>query len=241
MQFLKKNPEDGQFAVEVVPAVIEPTFDEIARKLKLVEEAVTTAQLDLMDGIFVPAYSWPYENHSAENDSGEGLGDIDDIAKLATPLALELHCMIANPEEVLHEWLTHGEVKRVLIHPESTTHLDRALEIVHEKKRQAGLSLKLETPIESIAPYIDRISHVQLMAIERIGFGGQPFSEAVLPRIKKLRAMFPHVTISVDGGVSPATAPKLIAAGVDVLVAGSALFKAPDLREAVRQLKGAKV
>ncbi|MES2953542.1 MAG: ribulose-phosphate 3-epimerase [Patescibacteria group bacterium] len=238
MQFLKKDPTDIQFAAEIVPAILETTFAEVKRKIELVEGVVKTAQVDLMDGIFVPAYTWPYEDHTSVHDSGETGGDIDDIEKLDTKVAIELHCMMVNPEEVLHEWLTHGVVKRVLIHPESTTHLDRALEIIRDMKRQAGLSLNLSTPIESIAPYMDRVTHVQLMSIEKVGFGGQPFAEDVLPRIQKLRAMFPHVTISVDGGISEVTAPKVLKAGADILVAGSALFKAQDIKEAAQRLQG---
>jgi ribulose-phosphate 3-epimerase len=234
MQFLKKDPSDLQFGPKIIPAILAGSFSDLSAKISALENLVEWAQIDVMDGIFVSNYSWPYESHQKDGDDGSSAGDIDDLTKLGTKLSLELHLMINNPEEVLHEWLTHGEVKRVLIHPESTTNLARSLDIIEEQKREAGLSLRLETPLEIIEPFMGRVSTIQLMGIENVGFGGQPFSDAVLPRIKKLRAMFPHCTIEIDGGVTLARAKKLIDAGADILVVGSALFSGGNVASALK-------
>ena len=237
MQFLKKDPSDVQFGHEVIPAILVRTFAELKDRISRVEGRVRTAQIDVMDGVFVPNYTWPYESHASALDDGSSAGDIDDLDKLETKLALEIHLMVVNPEEQLHEWLIHGEVKRVLIHPESTQKLETCLDIVRDAKREVGLALHLETPLEVLTHIMDRVSHVQLMGIAKTGFGGQPFDERVIPRVRKLRAMYPHCTIAVDGGISRETGPRVIAAGGDVLVAGSVLFSSPNIEETLTQLR----
>ena len=102
---------------------------------------------------------------------------------------------------------------------------------------QIGVAINMTTPIEQIFSLVNNVDFVQCMGIEKTGFQGQPFDERALDNIKTLKEKFPDLIISIDGGVSFETAPKLIKAGVDRLVAGSLILKSNDIRETIRELE----
>lgn len=216
---------------EIIPAILESSFEKIGEKALRALEVASWVQIDICDGIFVPTYSWPFENHAAEHDDGSSAGDIDDLAQLPSSLSLELHLMTVNPEELIHEWLARPEVKRILVHPESTLQLERTLSVVRENGREAGVSLLLSTPIDALHSVMHLVDRVQLMGIETIGRQGEPLAEDAVIKVRQLREMYPDVTISVDGGVTLENAPLLLDAGADALVVGSALFRTDDLEK----------
>ena len=211
----------------IIPAIIAKDFEELQSKLAKIDGLVSWAQIDVMDGVFVPPKTW-------DNPA--------DLENISTVINLEAHLMIANPEEIIDGWL-NAPVKRILLHYESTTHaqIERLIEKALASGKEAGVALKLQTPLFVLDSLIQdsrfKIRAVQLMSISEIGYHGHPFEEKVLERIKTLREKYPDVTISVDGGVSLDNAPKILSAGADNLLVGSAIFKSDDIKKTLEKFK----
>ncbi|MEI7463533.1 MAG: HisA/HisF-related TIM barrel protein, partial [Candidatus Taylorbacteria bacterium] len=126
---------------------------------------------------------------------------------------------------------------RIILHLTSKSDIRKAIDDIKGKVK-IGLALNMETSIDSIDSYIDDISSVQLMGIDNIGFQGQQFDEKVLERVVEVRMKYPDLTITVDGGVSLETAPKLVLAGANRLIVGSAIFESDNYIEAIQKFKG---
>ena len=169
-------------------------------------------------------------------------------------LDYEIDMMVDDPVHEIERWIAVG-AKRLVLHVKSLekdgTSLSDGLDIFFstlEKEHgyvdaahfdffELGAALSIDTPIEAIAPYIDRFHFIQLMGIDTIGLQGQAFDEKVLDRVREAKRLFPNVPVSVDGGVSLDTAPDLIDAGADRLVVGSAIFKNLNIADAVNAFK----
>ncbi|MBI1755284.1 hypothetical protein HY250_02160 [Candidatus Azambacteria bacterium] len=240
---------------EIIPAIIAKDKEELQRKLSLVEGLVSWAQIDVTDGVFTPATTWPYVD-----------GVISNFQFPISKLNLEVHLMVKNPEHTIANWLA-SPVKRILLHYESTAP-ERIAELIGKitaSGKEAGLVLKLETPLSvlddlfhaSRSLFVQERSDwqqtavqrghrqsrgftlhvVQLMGIAEIGYYGHGFEPYALDRIKALRAKYPDVTIEVDGGVNLENASVIARAGADNLISGSAIFKTDDVKGAIDEFK----
>lgn len=219
--------------MEIIPAIIGKDFAEVNEKVLLVEDFVTWVHLDIMDGIFTPVESWPYFDIK---EAPKDLGDIDFIR--TDNVRAEVHLMTKHPERNLSKWIEAG-ADRVMLHYESTDEetLSHIFTELSDSEVQVGIALKYETPISVLDSFIDQIDVVQLMSIGKIGAYGLPFEEGIYDKIKSLRARYPGVTISVDGGVSLENAGELMKAGADYLVAGSAIFKSNNIEQAIKSFQ----
>ena len=141
-------------------------------------------------------------------------------------LDYEFDLMVNRPEDVVEHWVETGAT-RIILHVESKGNIDEAISKL-EDKAEVGIALNMDTPIEIIEKYSDKITVVQLMAINQIGFQGQEFNEGVLERIRAVKSKYPQLAISVDGGVNLHNAKALIEAGADRLIVGSAIFGADN-------------
>ena len=220
--------------MEIIPAVIGKDFDEVEEKVLAVEDFVNWVHLDIMDGVFTPSESWPYFDIK---DAPKELEYIDFIR--TENLKAEVHLMVKHPERDLDKWIEAG-ADRILVHYESTDEkiTSDILDELSDNEIEAGIVLKYETPIDVLDKFIDRLDIVQLMSIDKIGAYGLPFEQGIYEKIKSLRAKYPGVTISVDGGVSLENARELIAAGADDLIAGSAIFKSDNIEETIKKFHG---
>lgn len=205
---------------EVIPAIIGQNFSEVEDKLNLLDQLVDWAHLDVMDGKFAPSRSWSVAS---------------DLDFIAGRVKLEVHLMVKEPEAVLGEWVR--VVDRIIVHAEAVNNLPDLLQVFESHHTQLGVALLLSTPLEEIESVLDQIKFVHLMSIEEIGYQGKKFEEKVLNKIKSLRAMAPHVTISVDGGINLDNASPVLAAGADRLVIGNAIWSAKDLTTAIAEFK----
>lgn len=222
----------------IIPAIIAKDFEELKLKLLQIDRLVSWAQIDVMDGVFVPPKTW-------DNPA--------DLENIHAAINLEAHLMVANPESVIDRWLD-SPIKRILIHYESTDSeiIVSLLKKITDSGKLCGIALKLETPLWVIDFLIDALlttrssalsslpkgyslPAIQLMAIAEIGYHGHKFEEKTLERIKILREKYPDVMISVDGGVSLENARQILDAGADNLVIGSVIFKSQDVKKAIRQ------
>lgn len=207
----------------IIPAIIPGTVEEIGSKVALLGGSPEWIQIDVTDGVFAPTTTWPYIR-----------GGADELKSIPALPKVEVHLMIENPERVIKEWV-HAGVSRILIHQESTKEFGLILDSLAGTGIEVGVVLKLDTPIETLDPWIDRISLVQLMSIREIGAYGEPFSQSVIPKIQSLRLRYPNLTIEVDGGVTKENASLLFESGVSNLVVGSAIFKSENPLEAFKE------
>lgn len=218
--------------IEIIPAILPKDFKEIEDKAAMVKGLVKTVQIDICDGHFVPSFTWPYKKH---DDSFEKIVHEEEGLPFWQDLDYEFDLMVDNPEKVVDEWVEAG-ASRIIIHAESKGDVGKAIEILQDRV-EIGLALNEDTSVDAINVYREKISFVELMGIDRIGFQGQAFDEKVDGRIKEVRIKFPGLPISIDGGVSLKTAPELIAAGADRLVAGSTIFDSDNPAEILERFK----
>ena len=181
--------------------------------------------LDIMDGSFVPNISF-------------GFPVIEAVAK-ACQKPLDVHYMINAPERYIAQTAKVGAMM-MNVHYEASVHLHRTIQEIHDAGMKAGVTLNPSTPVSVLEDILGDVEMVLLMSVNP-GFGGQKFIENTIDKVKRLKHMINakglKTLIEVDGGVQAETAPRLVAAGVDVLVSGSYVFKAKDPLATIKGLK----
>lgn len=210
----------------IIPAVIPQSEAHLKEMLVTVAQFSREAQVDIVDGIFVPSISWPYP---------EG-GNLQVLSQFTTSMDIEVDLMIKDPELVMRGYLETG-VRRAVIHLESVTDLGPIVALKREFDFALGFSISNDTPLEVLESVIGYADYVQVMGIASIGVQGQPFDERVLERIRTIVGMhFATLPVSIDGSVNAETLPRVIEAGVSRVVVGSAILNAPDPRAAYEHL-----
>ena len=231
--------------MEIIPAVLAKDYEEMKDKIALVRGIVPMVQIDLCDGIFVQNKTWPFDSAQGEPFSEEHFRKIlneEEGMPFWEDIDFELDLMVADAVENFDIYTKLGP-KRIVFHIEAVGDLNEfkdfieGIDVYIRDAIQIGVAINTTTPIEQIFPLVNSIDFAQCMGIEKTGFQGQDFDERVLDNIKILKEKFPGITISVDGGVNFETAPKLIKAGADRLVAGSLILKSNDIRETIRELE----
>ena len=181
--------------------------------------------LDVMDGSFVPNISF-------------GFPVLQAVAKVCRK-PLDVHYMIQQPERYIAQTARLGAMM-MNVHYEATTHLHSTVQEIHDAGMKAGVTLNPSTPVSMLEDIIGDVDMVLLMSVNP-GFGGQQFIENTIDKVKRLRKLIAdsgnNVLIEVDGGVQGETAPRLAAAGVDVLVSGSYVFNSPTPEQIISQLR----
>lgn len=210
--------------IEVIPAILTKDSSEFFDMFEKARRFSQKIHLDIADGIFVP------------NKTIDG---IEELGKIESGLDIMVHLMIKNPEEQIGDWLKTSTAGYIF-HIEATDKASELIKIIKENKKGVGIALNPKTPIETVMPYVDQIDFVHFMTVEP-GFYGSKFVEPVLDKISELRRLYPGLIISVDGGVTPETAPKLVKSGVNILISGSYIFKSADIGEAIKNLQEAVV
>lgn len=227
----------------IVPAILPKSRKDLDDKLAQLAGLTDAVQIDVVDGRFASPPCWPYNGGTKELAE---MAARDETLPYWGTLTFDIDLMAEDPEQVIGAWVSLG-ASRLTIHAEATTALGKLVsdfqsKYGHEKDfmpelLSLGLAIGAGTPITLIEPLIDQIDYVQLMGIRRIGMQGQPFDQDVVRRVQELKRKYPKLQVQVDGGVSKVTAPALLSAGVDRLVVGSALWKAPDLATELNAFK----
>ena len=214
----------------IAPSLLSCDFARLAEEIEAVEQAgADWLHLDVMDGRFVPNITF-------------GMPIVAAMKKVSTK-PLDTHLMIVEPDRYIEGFAEAGS-DWITVHAEACPHLHRSLQAIRATGAKAGVSLNPATPLTAIEEVLEECDQVLIMTVNP-GFGGQRFIERGLDRIARLRQMIDALPqdqrplISVDGGVKPGTAEQVVAAGADVLVAGSAVFKAPDYSQAIATLRSA--
>lgn len=201
----------------VAPSLLSANFGDLKTDMDMINRsACDWLHIDIMDGVFVPNISF-------------GFPVLKYVAQLCTK-PLDVHLMIVQPEKFIHEVKALGAYS-MNVHVEACTHLHRVIQQIKDAGMKAGVTLNPATPISVLADIIEELDIVMLMSVNP-GFGGQKFIMHTLDKVRQLRQLIDSTAsdavIEVDGGVNRETAKWLVDAGVDVLVAGSAVFNAAD-------------
>jgi len=208
---------------KVAPSILASDFANVGRDVgKLEAWGAAMVHCDVMDGVFVPNITFGPQLVKA--------------IKPYTSLPLDVHLMIVQPERHIEAFAKAG-ADSITVHQEATPHLHRALALIKENGAKAGVALNPSTNIATIENILDMVDMVLIMTVNP-GYGGQPFIPAMYGKVAALKRMIIgagyHIDIQVDGGVVPENAAELVRAGVDVLVAGTSVFRAEDPGAAVR-------
>lgn len=210
----------------VSPSILSADFGNLQADIEMLNRSEADwIHADVMDGVFVPNISF-------------GFPVLKAVAKAAQK-PLDVHLMIVQPEKFIPEVKALGAYI-MNVHYEACPHLHRVVQQIREAGMQPAVTINPATPISLLKDIIKDVYMVLVMSVNP-GFGGQEFIEHSLDKIRELKALIKETgstaLIEVDGGVNMETAPRLIEAGADVLVAGSAVFKAASPEEAIRNLK----
>jgi ribulose-phosphate 3-epimerase len=207
--------------IQIAPSILSADFGRLDEEIASIESFVEIISVDVMDGQFVPNIT---------------VG-MPVVKSLKTKLPIECHLMIVEPWNYIEEFAAAG-ADIISVHYEAT--LERTaevLQLIRDEGCKASLAIKPETTVDDIKEFLPLMDACVVMSVEP-GFGGQKFMESALPKITQLRELNPLLDIIVDGGINQETAPKAIAAGANILVSGSYIFKAEDREAAVTSLKG---
>ena len=206
----------------IAPSILSADFGRLAEELRAIEAGgADYVHVDVMDGHFVPNLT---------------LGPpVIEWVRKATKLPLDVHLMIEDPDASIPQYAAAG-ADLISVHAEACTHLHRTLQLIRSLGKRAAVALNPATPLDSIRYVLGDVSMILLMTVNP-GFGGQQFIDAVLPKIRELRALAPDLDIEVDGGIKPANVARVAAAGANVFVAGSAVFGQPDYRAVISALR----
>ena len=210
----------------VSPSLLAADFLHLDSDIQMINDSEAEwLHRDVMDGVFVPNISF-------------GFPVLEAVASKCKK-ALDVHYMIVHPEQYIKQTAKLGAMM-MNVHYEACTHLHRTIQEIHDAGMKAGVTLNPSTPVSVLEDIIADVDMVLLMSVNP-GFGGQKFIENTIAKVKRLKKLINEsgskALVEVDGGVQAETAPRLVAAGVDVLVSGSYVFKAPDPLAVIRELR----
>lgn len=209
--------------VQISPSILACDFAKLGEDIKDVcGRGIDYLHIDVMDGMFVPNISF-------------GAGVMKSTLSYAS-VPYDVHLMIEKPDRYIEDFVTPN-TEFITVHYEACDDLKATLDHIHSLGIKAGVSIKPATSPEVLAPYLDDINLVLVMSVEP-GFGGQKFMDSCLPKIKCLASREHNYLIEVDGGVGSSNAHLVRDAGVDIIVAGSAVFKAADRSAEIKAIKG---
>lgn len=210
----------------VSPSLLSANFANLTPEIEMINTSeADLLHLDVMDGVFVPNISF-------------GFPVMKDVARICTK-PLDVHLMIVEPQNWVSQ-VRDLNAEYMVFHQEACVHIHRTVQAIHDAGMKAGVSLCPATPVSTLEDIICDLDQVLLMSVNP-GFGGQPFIEHTVEKVRRLRKLIDSAgskaLINVDGGVNQETGRQLAQAGADILVAGSYVFKAASPKDAIKSLK----
>lgn len=215
-------------SIKIAPSILSADFACLAQEVKRIEDAgADMAHIDIMDGHFVPNLTFGAPVIAA--------------LRAHTKLEFDVHLMVTNPEDYIEPFAKAG-ADWITFHAETAPHMHRLIQQIKERGIKAGIALNPGTPLSAVEELLPDLDMVLIMSVNP-GFGGQKFIDGAINKIARLKKMIEAcgstAQIQVDGGVNPQTAKRVRDAGASILVAGSAVYQAPDMKAAIAAIRGA--
>lgn len=218
--------------IDVVPAVLPESFDDLAAKAVQVKDLVQRVQIDIADGSYAPSHTWPFDDDARFR----GLATEEEGLPFWEDIEYEVDMLIKNPERVLDGWIAAG-VSAAIVHLGTTDDIAGVSGKLRERGVACGLGLLPSTPLEKLHENVTHADFIQHMGSDDIGRHGVTLDERVYKRVREIRERYPNMPIAVDIGVNEETAPLLVEAGATKLVSGSVIFGSENVRETVAYLQ----
>ena len=210
--------------VKIAPSILSADFANLGKELKALEKAgADMIHIDVMDGNFVPNLTF-------------GAGVVKALRSY-TKLPFDVHLMVQNPD-IMVPWFAEAGADIITVHAEACKHLDKTLATIKDYGLKAGVSLNPSTDEACLKYVLDKIDLVLVMSVNP-GFGGQSFIESQLQKIASVKELCSsyNIEVEVDGGINPMTAAECVAAGADILVAGTAVFAGGEYQKNINSLR----
>ena len=214
--------------IKIAPSILSADFSRLGDEIIKIEQAgADWIHIDIMDGHFVPNLTF-------------GPPVVASIRKMSK-LPFDVHLMVTNPQDLIEPFAAAG-ADIITVHAETAPHLHRLLQTIKAQGKKAGVSVNPSTPLTAVEEVLADVDMVLLMSVNP-GFGGQQFIPSTIHKISRLKDMLAtrklSVDIQVDGGINTVTAPQAIAAGANILVAGSSVYGAADTSQAIKSIRWA--
>ena len=217
-------------------------YEDLKNRIALVRGLVPIVQVDICDGRFVKNTTWPYDDIENPNSNFAAILHEDEGMPFWEDIDFELDLMVVDAVENFDMYAKLSPT-RMIFHfeamgdPEAFREYLEGIDIYVRDSIEIGVAFGPQTSLDKIYPLVSFVDFVQVMGIEKIGWQGEPFDYRAVDNVKMLKSKYPEVVVSVDGGVDFETAQKLIDAGADRLVIGSAIFKSMNIKETIRDFE----
>jgi ribulose-phosphate 3-epimerase len=207
--------------IEIIPAINADSFEEVKKRIKLIEPFVDWVQLDVADGTFTKNTIW----HNAQ-----------DLLELETLLNIEVHLMLSNIDRRINDWLLPN-IKRIIFHISASDDPDFVINKCKEAGKEVGIAVGPDESLLKAMHYRSKVDMFQILGVCP-GMPGQKIEEEAFERIKEMRKFCPSCIIEVDGGINKETAKRVVETGANIIVVASAIFNG-DIKKNIKELHGA--
>lgn len=205
---------------KLLPAILEADVEAIVSKAQILQQHPNffyRAQLDVVDGAFT---------------KGKTVEDPNLIPDLK--IDTEVHLMVMHPDVILRSWIKHPNIKRLVVHVEAVGNIQEVIDRVKASGKEISLACNPDTPFQIFEPYMHKVDGVLLLGVTP-GKQGQPMQTDVIEKLKEIKKRFPQAQVAVDGGVSLENLSRVLRAGADEIIVGSAIWKQADPAAALQQ------